>query len=142
VEARSAALGAKHAAATRTMDALRATVADIFRETGCDTAATRELLGDSGVNESNVLQYLALIEQRCSEIMPLYAEHVAGREATPPPVQAEPSEARSYLTQQVRAVISSKRVMAHRARAPGARGNACLAGLRGQHRPPLRCRRL
>ena len=84
------------------LDALRSTVGDMFTETGCDTAATRELLGDCGVNESNVLQYLALIEQRCSEILPLYAEQVAAREAPPPGVQAEPSEAQSYFTQQVR----------------------------------------
>ena len=86
----------------------------MFRETGCDTAATRELLGDCGVNESNVLQYLALIEQRCCEIMPLYAEQAGGR--IPPPVQAEPSEARSFLTQQVRSPFCWACAMAHRAR--------------------------
>ena len=143
VEARSAALGTKHAAATRTLDALRTTVAYLFRETGCDTPATRELLGDCGVNESNVLQYLALIEQRCSEIVPLYAEQAAGREAPPPPVQAEPSEARSFLTQQVRPPhLLRARVVADCARPPGARGSARRAGLCGQHRPPLRRGRL
>ena len=80
----------------RTLDVLKTTISEIFEETGCNTAATRELLGEGGVNESNVLQYLALIEQRCNELMPYYVQHT-GRQGTPS-VQAEPSEARSSFT--------------------------------------------
>ena len=74
VESRAAALEAKYVTVTATLDALKATINRIFDNTGCNTAATRKLLGDLGITESNVLQYLALIEQRASEIMALYTQ--------------------------------------------------------------------
>ncbi len=61
----------------RTMEALKASITKIFEDTGCNTPATRELLGDLGMSESNVLQYLALVEQRTSEIMALYVQKLA-----------------------------------------------------------------
>jgi hypothetical protein len=119
VESRAAALEAKYVSVTATLDALKATINRIFDATGCNTAATRKLLGDLGITESNVLQYLALIEQRASEIMALYMQKLtrAGvpvvqvrtgqrgvllfipRADKPCGTQAEPSEARSIFTQ-------------------------------------------
>lgn len=77
--ARAAALDVKYAAGARTLDGLKAAISIIFEETGCNTAATRELLGDPPgvVTESNVLQFLALIEQRSSELLALYMQCVA-----------------------------------------------------------------
>ena len=119
VESRAAALDAKYVSVTATLDALKTTINRIFDSTGCNTAATRKLLGDLGITESNVLQYLALIEQRASEIMALYTQKLtrAGvpvvqvravqrgallptpRADKPCFPQAEPSEARSIFTQ-------------------------------------------
>jgi len=82
VEARSSVMEAKHKAAIATLGALRATISHIFDEIGCNTAATRKLLGDLGVTESNVLQHLALIEQRASEVMALYFQKLS-REGVP-----------------------------------------------------------
>jgi len=103
---RCSALDAKYGATTRTLEALRATVGETFEEIGCNTAATRELLGEGGVNESNLLQYLALIEQRAGgEIVPLYTQRLARLGV--PVMQAEPSEARSVFTQLVRMLTSA-----------------------------------
>lgn len=77
MEARSAALDVKFAAAMQAMEGLKASIGKIFEDTGCNTAATRELLGDLGVSESNVLQYMALIEQRSSEILSHYLQKLA-----------------------------------------------------------------
>lgn len=73
---------------------MKAEVAEIFEETGCNTAATRELLGEGSCNDANLLQHLALIEQRCGEIVPLYVARLHAQ----PSVQAEPSEARTSFT--------------------------------------------
>ncbi len=35
----------------------------------CNTPAVMELLGDEGVNEKNLMQYLGIIEQRTNEIL-------------------------------------------------------------------------
>jgi hypothetical protein len=96
-EAQSAALSIKFTAATRTMDGLKSSIGEMFDEVGCNTAATRELLGDGGVTDSSVLQYLALIEQRCEEIVSLFLSRLA-RMPPMPSVQAEPSETRSSFT--------------------------------------------
>ena len=82
MDARSEALEIKYAAATRTIEALKTAIHTVFQDTGCNTPATLELLGGAGVTESNVLQFLALIEQRAHEIVQLYLQR-HGRNATP-----------------------------------------------------------
>lgn len=54
------------------MGNLRDIITRTFQGTGCDTAATRELLGDEGVTESNIMQYLGIVEQRANELISLY----------------------------------------------------------------------
>jgi hypothetical protein len=36
---------------------------------GCDTPAVRDLLGEDGVTEANLMAYLGIIEQRTNEIL-------------------------------------------------------------------------
>lgn len=62
-------------AAMRTVTALKDGITSIFTKIGCDNPANRELLGDQGVSESNMLAYLGVIEQRANEILHLYAGH-------------------------------------------------------------------
>ncbi len=87
MEARSEALEIKYAAATRTIEALKTAIYTVFEETGCSTPATRELLGGAGVTEANVLQFLALIEQRACEIMQVYLQRLARTAAAAVPVR-------------------------------------------------------
>uniref|UniRef100_A0A7S0SDG4 ODAD1 central coiled coil region domain-containing protein n=1 Tax=Mantoniella antarctica TaxID=81844 RepID=A0A7S0SDG4_9CHLO len=60
-------------AAMRTVNALKAGITSIYNKIGCNNAASRELLGDQGVNESNMLSYLGVIEQRANEVLQAYA---------------------------------------------------------------------
>jgi hypothetical protein len=44
-------------------------IQSIFAKIGCDKSALSETLGSTGVTESNMMQYLGVIEQRCNELM-------------------------------------------------------------------------
>ena len=105
MDARSEALEIKYTAATRTVEALKASIQTLFEKIGCSTPATRELLGSTGVTESNVLQYLALIEQRSCELLRLFLHRRA--RLGPPAVQEEASEARTASVQQQGAAPAS-----------------------------------
>lgn len=48
---------------------LKQAIQDMFAQAGCDTPATRSMLGDSGVSEANLMIYLGIIEQRTNEIL-------------------------------------------------------------------------
>ena len=61
--------------AMRTINALKAGITSIFNKIGCSNAANRELLGDQGVNESNMLAYLGVIEERANDVLKMYAAH-------------------------------------------------------------------
>jgi len=53
------------------INALKAGIQRVFVKIGCvDTGA----LGDAGVTESNMMQYLGLIEQRANELLEIYEE--------------------------------------------------------------------
>ena len=54
-------------------DALKEGVASMYAKLGCDDPSNRELLGDQGVTEANILSYLGVIEQRSNEILQMYA---------------------------------------------------------------------
>ena len=41
----------------------------MFEEAGCSTPAVQEMLGDAGITEVNMLQYLGILEQRTNEIL-------------------------------------------------------------------------
>lgn len=59
----------RFASATSTMEALRNGISDIFNAIGCNTVAVRDLLGDDGVTDGNLLAYLGIVEQRTTEIL-------------------------------------------------------------------------
>lgn len=44
---------------------------------GCEITTVRELVGDSGVTETNMMLYLGLIEQRINEILQAYMQYEA-----------------------------------------------------------------
>ncbi|GAQ87539.1 hypothetical protein KFL_003590130 [Klebsormidium nitens] len=77
-EAKAEVYEGKHAVAQKTMNALKVGIQNIFTKIGCATPAVKELLGDAGVTESNMMQYLGIIEQRTNEILQLYAASQSG----------------------------------------------------------------
>ena len=48
-------------------------IQSIFTKIGCDKNALSETLGSTGVTETNMMQYLGVIEQRCNELMHSYS---------------------------------------------------------------------
>ena len=58
--------------ASKTVADLRNAVHSMFQTFGCSTAVVRELLGDGGVTDRNMLQHLSIIEQRVNEILRMY----------------------------------------------------------------------
>ena len=49
---------------------------------GCNSSSVEEMLGNQGVTESNMMQYLGIIEQRTSEILQMYAASQANMAGT------------------------------------------------------------
>ena len=58
---------------TAVMESLKGVIQRTFKGIGCDTAATRDLLGEDGVSEANIMQYLGIVEQRANEILQFYS---------------------------------------------------------------------
>jgi len=44
-------------------------ISNMFEQAGCGTPAVRSLLGEEGVSEGNMMQYLGILEQRTNEIL-------------------------------------------------------------------------
>lgn len=59
--------------AGKTVGMLKNAVHSMFQKLGCSTPAVRELLGDSGVTDHNILQHVSVIEQRVNEILRAYS---------------------------------------------------------------------
>ena len=76
-ESKADAYESKHGAAIKTVNALKAGILNIFNKIGCNTPAVMEMLGDQGITEQNMMQYLGIIEQRTNEILQLYATNQA-----------------------------------------------------------------
>ncbi len=57
----------------QTINALKAGIQSIFERIGCNTEAAQEMLGYQGVTETNMMQYLGIIEQRTNEILQMYS---------------------------------------------------------------------
>ena len=72
-EAKADQYDKKYEAAMRTVNALKVGVQSIFSKIGCNTPENMGLLGNEGVTENNMMQYLGIIEQRTNEILQLYA---------------------------------------------------------------------
>lgn len=65
----------KFGQSSKTLHALKAGIGNIFQRLGCSTIAASELLGNAGVTESNMMQYLGIIEQRTNELLNIYQSH-------------------------------------------------------------------
>ena len=59
--------------AARTITQLKNGIHSIFTRIGAANTSVEEMLGSQGVTESNMMQYLGIIEQRTSEILQAYA---------------------------------------------------------------------
>ena len=59
--------------AVRTISQLKTGIHSIFTRIGAASTSVEEMLGNQGVTESNMMQYLGIIEQRTSEILQSYA---------------------------------------------------------------------
>ena len=57
----------------RIMNSLKVGIQNIFENIGCVNDHTKELVGTHGVSESNMMQYLGIIEMRTNEILQMYA---------------------------------------------------------------------
>jgi hypothetical protein len=62
----------KYSQANQTINSLKQGIQSIFDKIGCDDEVTKEMLGNAGVTESNMMQYLGIIEQRGNELLQLY----------------------------------------------------------------------
>lgn len=63
-------------------NAVQAGISNVFEQAGCGTAPVRSLLGEGGVSEANMMQYLGIVEQRTNEILqvsPRRCESVTGQ---------------------------------------------------------------
>jgi hypothetical protein len=62
----------KYDGAMGTLGNLATGITGMFESVGCDSSAIQEMLGSSGVTESNMMMYLGMIEQRTNELIQLY----------------------------------------------------------------------
>lgn len=53
----------------KTVNALKIGIQSIFNRIGCNIDLTPELIGSTGVTESNMMVYLGVIEQRTNEVL-------------------------------------------------------------------------
>ena len=63
----------KYKEATLTLHLLKDGAWRMYNKIGCNTPSNRELLGDEGVTDNNVMQYLGVVEQRTNEILQMFA---------------------------------------------------------------------
>merc|ERR1711871_180892 len=63
----------KYQQATKTINQLKQGIHSLFTRLGCNSSSVEEMLGNQGVTESNMMQYLGIIEQKTSEILQTYA---------------------------------------------------------------------
>ena len=63
----------RYESASKTVNELKNSVQSLFQKFGCSTPQVRELLGDTGVTDQNMLRYLSMIEQRVNEILQVYS---------------------------------------------------------------------
>lgn len=69
---------ARYQVAVRTITQLKNGIQSIFTRIGATSSSVDEMLGNQGVTESNMMQYLGIIEQRTTEILQAYAASQIG----------------------------------------------------------------
>ena len=57
----------------KTINGLKIGIKSIFDRIGCNNEQVAELVGSHGVTESNMMQYLGIIEKRTNEILSMYS---------------------------------------------------------------------
>lgn len=62
----------KYATASKTIEALKKGIQSVYDKIGFNDEKVNEILGNSGVTESNMMQYLGVIEQRVNELLQIY----------------------------------------------------------------------
>lgn len=80
----------RYETAMKTVNQLKAGIASIFSRIGCASTSVEEMLGNQGVTESNMMQYLGIIEQRTTDILQLYANSQNSTDAAPADLRALP----------------------------------------------------
>uniref|UniRef100_A0A7S1CAG2 ODAD1 central coiled coil region domain-containing protein n=1 Tax=Bicosoecida sp. CB-2014 TaxID=1486930 RepID=A0A7S1CAG2_9STRA len=60
---------------------LKSAIQSIFVKIGCHTPSVAELLGAQGVTETNMMQYLGIVEQRINELLHAYSAIMRGDDA-------------------------------------------------------------
>jgi hypothetical protein len=59
----------KYHSALKTVSVLKQGIQNLFFKIGCQNLAASEMLGSAGVTESNMMQYLGIIEERTNELV-------------------------------------------------------------------------
>ena len=76
-EAKAETYDHKYEQSMRAINLLKATVQNLFNKIGCNTESERkkvmDMLGNQGVTEQNMMQYLGIIEQRANEVLQLFS---------------------------------------------------------------------
>lgn len=80
-ESKTTVYEAKYSQAMKTVAALKRGIQSIFNKIGCDNKVVSEMLGSQGVVESNMMQYLGIIEQRTNELLQAYDQTVDDEDA-------------------------------------------------------------
>lgn len=68
-EAEARGAESREAAATARSEALKEGIALMWQRLGCEALGLEELLGDEGVTDTNLMQYLGIIEQRINQLL-------------------------------------------------------------------------
>ena len=63
----------RHEEIIKVLDKMKDGVQRLFTRIGCYSPEVADMLGDQGVTDSNIMQYLGIIEQRANEILHLHA---------------------------------------------------------------------
>ena len=71
-EAKAEQYEARAARTMATVNELKKGIEDTFNRIGCNSEGVSAALGNQGVTESNMMQYLGIIEQRTNEILQMY----------------------------------------------------------------------
>lgn len=102
----------------KTVNALRAGIYSIFNKIGCASPATKEMLGDD-VTETNMMQYLGIIEQRTNEILQQFAttHAISQGQARKRTVSGPARAGRIWLGDRARGELTGTYVLRHCPRA-------------------------
>lgn len=63
----------RHEEVVKVLDRIKDGVKRLFTRIGCYSPEVADMLGDQGITDSNIMQYLGIIEQRANEVLHLHA---------------------------------------------------------------------